>query len=160
LPLFGSPNLGKKTFFSDEKSENEIFLSPGEAASGEPGRMDLRPLLSQIALLAGSAGLLLAGLLLVLGHTRDAYGLIFGVTIGVANQGMIALRVSRIGMLGGRRRTIWFIQTGTAMRFLMIAMAVIIVLREPQALGFLGLVAGLLLTMVVGAVVGIRMVLR
>lgn len=122
--------------------------------------MDLRTLVTQITVFAGSLGLILAGLLLLGGHSRAAVGLSFGVLVGIANQIMIALRVARIGQLGSRKRTIAFIQAGTGMRFLMIGLAACIALKLPGVMDFFGLVAGLLLTMVVGTVVGARLVLR
>ncbi len=122
--------------------------------------MPVKPLLLQIALLAGAIGLPTAAILLLLGHSSGAAGLLFGTVVGVANQAMIAFRVARIGQIGSRRRTILFIQTGTALRYIMIGAAAIITFRKPETYDFFGLVAGLVLTMVVGAIVGVRMVLR
>ena len=122
--------------------------------------MPIKPLVRQIALLAAAIALPAAGVLLLFGHSREAAGLFLGAVVGTLNQAMIAFRVARIGQLGGRRRTILFIQTGTALRFLMIGAAAAIVLRQPGNFDFLSLVIGIVLTMAVGAVVGIRMVLR
>ncbi len=122
--------------------------------------MELKPLVLQIAIFAGIAGIPLTGILLVSGHSREALGLLFGLAVGTVNQMMIAFRVARIGQVGGRRQTILFIQTGTALRYVMIGAAAAIALREPATLSFGGLVGGLVLTMIVGAVVGARMVLR
>lgn len=122
--------------------------------------MPIKPLLFQITLLAGAISLPAAGILVLFGHSAAAAGLVLGAAVGVVNQAMIAFRVARIGQVGGRRQTILFIQTGTALRYIMIGAAVAIVLRLPGHFDFLGLVAGLVLTMIVGAVAGIRLVLR
>ncbi|MGH2344415.1 MAG: ATP synthase subunit I [Chloroflexota bacterium] len=122
--------------------------------------MAVKPLLIQISLLAGMITLPAAGFLVLLGHSPAAAGLLLGVVVGVVNQAMIAFRVARIGQIGGRRKTILFIQTGTALRYIMIGAAAIIALRQPGIYDFFGLVAGLVLTMVVGAIVGVRQVLR
>jgi hypothetical protein len=122
--------------------------------------MPVKPLLLYIALLAGAIALPTAGILVLLGHTSAAAGFLLGTAVGVVNQAMIAFRVARIGQIGGRRKTILFIQTGTALRYIMIGAAAIIAIREPRTYDFLGLVAGIILTMVVGAIVGVHMVLR
>ncbi|HEY8286877.1 MAG TPA: ATP synthase subunit I [Chloroflexota bacterium] len=122
--------------------------------------MPIKPLVRQIALFAAAIGLPVAGLLLLFGYQQAAMGLLLGIIVGTVNQAMIAFRVARIGQLGGRRRTILFIQTGTALRYVMIGAAAAIVLRQPANFDFLSLVLGIVLTMVVGAVAGIRMVLR
>ena len=122
--------------------------------------MPIKPLVRQITLLAGAIGATAAGLLVLSGHWRAGAGLLLGVLVGIVNQAMIAYRVARIGQVGGRRQTIIFIQTGTALRYIMIGAAVAIVLRRPDQFDFLGLVVGIILTMVVGAIVGVRMVLR
>lgn len=122
--------------------------------------MAVKPLVLQIAITSGSLGLILAALLLLGGHTRSAAGLLFGAMIGVINQAMIAFRVSHIGELGGTRRTVRYIQAGTGLRFVLIGAAASLALLRPGLLDFTGFVAGLLLTMVVGAVIGVRAVLR
>jgi ATP synthase I subunit len=122
--------------------------------------MPVKPLLLYIALFAGAIALPMAGVLLLTGHSSAAAGFLLGTAVGVVNQAMIAFRVARIGQIGGRRKTILFIQTGTALRYIMIGAAAIITLREPGIYDFFGLVGGLILTMVVGAIVGVRMVLR
>jgi hypothetical protein len=122
--------------------------------------MPVKPLIVQISLLAGVLALPAAGFLVLIGHSTAAAGLLLGVIVGVVNQAMIAFRVARIGQIGGRRKTILFIQTGTALRYIMIGAAAIIALRQPDTYDFFGLMAGLVLTMVVGAVVGVRQVLR
>jgi hypothetical protein len=122
--------------------------------------MPVKPLLFYIALLAGAIALPTAGILVLLGHTSAAAGFLLGTAVGVVNQAMIAFRVARIGQIGGRRKTILFIQTGTALRYIMIGAAAIIAIREPGTYDFFGLVAGIILTMVVGAIVGVHIVLR
>jgi hypothetical protein len=122
--------------------------------------MPVKPLIISIALLAGVIALPTAGVLVLLGHTSAAAGFLLGAAVGVVNQAMIAFRVARIGQIGGRRKTILFIQTGTALRYIMIGAAAVITLRKPETYDFFGLVAGIILTMVVGAIVGVRMVLR
>jgi len=122
--------------------------------------MPVKSLVRQIALIAAALGLSAAGLLLVMGRPREAAGILLGVVVGTANQAMIAFRVAKIGEIGGRRRTILFIQTGTALRYVMIGASAAIVLRKPGTFDFLSLVIGIVVTMMVGAVVGVRMVLR
>ena len=122
--------------------------------------MPLRSLVARCATLGLAAGLILGGLLLAVGHQRDALGLLFGTAVGVANQVMLAVRVAGIGTYGSTRQTQRVMVAGTGMRFAMIGLAAVIVLRLPGAFTLLGFIAGLLLTMVVGTVVGARWFLR
>jgi hypothetical protein len=107
-----------------------------------------------------ASGLVLAGILVLAGHQLDALGLLFGTAVGVANQIMLAVRVAGIGTYGSRRRTQQVMMAGTAMRFAMIGLATVIVLRLPATFSFIGFVAGLLLTMAIGTVMSARALLR
>lgn len=122
--------------------------------------MPLRSLVAQCALFGLASGLVLAAILVLAGHQRDAAGILFGTAVGVTNQIMLAVRVAGIGSYGGTKRTQQVMVAGTAMRFAMIGLATVIVLRTPATFSLIGFVAGLLLTMAIGTVVSARSLLR
>lgn len=122
--------------------------------------MSLRPLVVRCALLELASGLTLAGMLILTGHQRDALGLLFGTATGVANQAMLAVRVAGIGSYGSTKRTQQVMVAGTAVRFAMIGLATVIVLRLATTFSLLGFMTGLLLTMAVGTVIAARWFLR
>jgi hypothetical protein len=78
----------------------------------------------------------------------------------VVNQIMLAVRVAGIGSYGDKKQTQRVMVAGAALRFAMIGLATVIVLRMPATFSLIGFVAGLLVTMAIGTVVSARSLLR
>ncbi|HWE61943.1 MAG TPA: ATP synthase subunit I [Chloroflexota bacterium] len=121
---------------------------------------ELRRLVMQCVLAGVSCGLILAGLLMLTNHQREALGLLFGVAIGVTNQLMLAVRVDGIGRYGSRGQTQAIMAANTGLRFLMMGLATYLTLRLSATLSLLGFTTGLVLTMAAATAVGARFYLR
>lgn len=122
--------------------------------------MELRNLVKQCVLASLAVGLVLAGVMLLTNHQREAYGMLFGTAIGITNQIMLAIRVAGIGEYGSTRQTQAIIMANTGMRFLMLGLATYLTIRVSATLSLLGFTTGLLTTMAVTTVVGARRYLR
>lgn len=122
--------------------------------------LDLRALALRCILASVSVGLMLAGLMLLTNHSREAWGMLFGTAIGATNQAMLAVRVAGIGNYGSPRQTQRVMVANTGMRFLMIGLATYITIRLSTTLSLLGFTTGLLVTMAVTAVVAGRQLMR
>jgi hypothetical protein len=122
--------------------------------------MELRRLVQQCVLACLSCGLVLAGVLILIGHQREALGLLFGVAIGVTNQLMLAVRVAGIGEYGSRGQAQAIMLANTGMRFLMMGLATYLAIRLPATISLIGFITGLVLTFAVTTVVGARFYLR
>ena len=122
--------------------------------------MELRNLVAQCVTASLAVGCILAGLMLLANHQREAFGMLFGTAIGATNQVMLAIRVAGIGDYGSARQTQAIIMANTGMRFLMIGLATYITIRLADTLSLLGFTAGLLTTMAVTTVIGARRYMR
>jgi hypothetical protein len=122
--------------------------------------MELRRLVSQCVLMCLAGGLLIAGALLLTNHQPQAYGLLFGVLIGVTNQLMLAVRVAGIGEYGARGKTQAIMLANTGMRFLMMGLATYLAIRLSATISLIGFICGLVLTFAVIPVAGARFYLR
>jgi len=122
--------------------------------------MDLRTLATRCILAGVSIGLILAGVMLLANHQREAWGTLFGTAIGATNQAMLAARVAGIGTYGTARQTRAIMISNTGMRFLMIGLATYITIRLSATMSLLGFTTGLLVTMAVSALVAGRALMR
>lgn len=113
----------------------------------------------QSTLITVSLGLLLAGLLLLLEHPRAGVGVLYGVAIGSVNLSLLAARISQIGQWNVKR-TKRVMQMGMGMRLLMIGLAAYVAIRFSGAMSIYGMMVGLLLTIAVTNVLGVRSFLR
>ena len=120
----------------------------------------LRVVVVQTVLVSCAFGLVIAGMLLLAGYTREGYGLLFGTAVGVCNEMMLGNRVARIGVFGSARDTAIMMRAGTFMRFLMISMATVMAIKLGSRLSFGAVLVGIVCPIVVANVVGARYLLR
>jgi hypothetical protein len=120
----------------------------------------LRVVVVQTILGSCAICLVLAGLLVLTGHTREGGGLLFGTAVGVCNEVMLANRVARIGKFGSPQETAIMMRAGTFMRFLMIGLAAVMAIKLQAKLSFGAVVVGIVFPIVVANVVGARYLLR
>jgi hypothetical protein len=120
----------------------------------------LRIVVIQTIVISGAIGLMGSGVLLVMGLSRECWGLLFGTLVGISNQLMLANRVAKIGAFGNARATARMMQAGTATRFLMIGLAAVLAVRLHASMNIATMLIGLLLPTIVANVVGTRLLLR